>query len=145
LLLARDDPIAALPRLRRAWALWQELDSPYEAARTRVLVARACAALGDDDASRMELAAARAVFEELGAFPDLNATTADSDTTAGLLTAREREVLRLLATGATNRAIADRLVLSEKTVARHVSNLFGKLEVASRAAATAYAYEHGLV
>ena len=145
LLLARGDAIAALPRLRRAWSLWQELESPYEAARTRVLVARACAALGDDDASRMELAAARAVFEELGAFPDLSATSTDSDTSAGLLTTREREVLRLLATGATNRAIADRLVLSEKTVARHVSNLFGKLDVPSRAAATAYAYEHGLV
>jgi DNA-binding NarL/FixJ family response regulator len=143
--LAAGDPATALPRLRRAWSGWQELESPYEAARTRVLVARACAALGDEDASRMELAAARAVFEELGAFPDLAATTTEPDTTAGLLTAREREVLRLIATGASNRAIAERLVLSEKTVARHVSNLLGKLEVTSRAAATAYAYEHGLV
>ncbi|HEY2297857.1 MAG TPA: LuxR C-terminal-related transcriptional regulator [Jatrophihabitans sp.] len=145
LLLARGDPTAALPRLRRAWSLWQEVESRYEAARTRVLVAHACSALGDADAARMELAAARVVFEELGAFPDLTATTTGQDTTAGPLTAREREVLRLLATGATNRAIADRLVLSEKTVARHVSNLFGKIEVTSRAAATAYAYEHGLV
>ena len=144
LLLARGDPATALPGLRRAWSLWQEIDSPYEAARTRVLVARACAALGDEDACRMELAAACAVFEELGAFPDLAAASAAPDT-AGLLTAREREVLSLIATGATNRAIAERLVLSEKTVARHVSNLFGKLEVTSRAAATAYAYEHGLV
>jgi len=145
LLLAQGDPAAALPRLRRAWSLWQEVDSPYDAARSRVLVARACSALGDEDASRMELAAARAVFDELGALPDLTATSAEFDTTAGLLTAREREVLRLLATGASNRAIAERLVLSEKTVARHVSNLFGKLEVRGRAAATAYAYEHGLV
>jgi DNA-binding CsgD family transcriptional regulator len=145
LLLGRGDPAAALPRLRRAWSLWQEVESPYDAARTRVLVGRACAGLGDDDASRMELAAARGVFDELGALPDLTATAAEFDTTSGLLTAREREVLRLLATGATNRAIADRLVLSEKTVARHVSNLFGKLEVTSRAGATAYAYEHGLV
>jgi DNA-binding CsgD family transcriptional regulator/tetratricopeptide (TPR) repeat protein len=145
LLLAAGEPAAALPRLRRAWALWQEVDSPYEAARTRVLVARACAALGDEDASRMELAAARVVFEELGAFPDLTATTGEQPPATGSLTAREREVLQLIATGATNRAIADRLVLSEKTVARHVSNLFGKLGVTSRAAATAYAYEHGLV
>jgi DNA-binding CsgD family transcriptional regulator len=140
-LLARDDPAAALPRLRRAWSLWQEVDSPYDGARTRVLVARACAALGDEDACRMELSAARAVFEELGAFPDLAAAGAET----GGLTPREREVLRLLATGATNRAIADQLVLSEKTVARHVSNLFGKLDVTSRSAATAYAYEHGLI
>jgi DNA-binding CsgD family transcriptional regulator len=145
LLLERADPAAALPRLRRAWSLWQEVESPYEAARTRVLVAQACAALGDEDARRMELAAARAVFEDLGAFPDLTAATTGLDTTASPLTAREREVLRLLATGASNRAIADRLVLSEKTVARHVSNLLGKLEVTSRAAATAYAYQHGLV
>jgi ATP/maltotriose-dependent transcriptional regulator MalT len=145
LLLARDDPAAALPRLRRAWSLWQEVESPYDAARTRVFVARACSALGDEDASRMERAAARAVFDELGAFPDLTATNTEFDTTTGLLTAREREVLRLLATGASNRAIAERLVLSEKTVARHVSNLFGKLEVTSRAAATAYAYDHGLI
>jgi DNA-binding CsgD family transcriptional regulator len=145
LLLARDDPAAALPRLRRAWSLWQEVEFPYDAARTRVLVARACSALGDEDASRMELAAARAVFDELGAVPDLTATSTEFDAPAGLLTARELEVLRLLATGASNRAIAERLILSEKTVARHVSNLFGKLEVSSRAAATAYAYEHGLV
>lgn len=139
-LVARNHPELALPRLRRALSLWHEVGSPYDVARTRVLVAQACSALGDTDACRMERAAARAVFDELGARPDLAATTSDSG-----LTPREREVLRLLATGATNRTIADQLVLSEKTVARHVSNLFGKLDVTSRAAATAYAYEHGLV
>lgn len=141
-LLARSDAAEALPRLRRAWTLWQQIESPYEAARTRVLVAQACTALGDDEAGRMELAAAQAVFEELGAMPDI---TAMSTEPSGLLSPREREVLRLVATGATNRAIADRLVLSEKTVARHVSNVFGKLGVTSRSAATAFAYEHGLI
>jgi DNA-binding NarL/FixJ family response regulator len=85
------------------------------------------------------------VFEELGAVPDLAAIAAEFETAGELLTPREREVLRLLASGVTNRAIAEQLVLSEKTVARHVSNLFGKIDVTSRAAATAYAYEHGLV
>lgn len=145
LALARGDATAALPRLRRAWTLWQDVESPYDAARTRVLVARACMALGDDDACRMDVAAARAVFEELGAVPDLAAIAAEFETAGELLTPREREVLRLLASGVTNRAIAEQLVLSEKTVARHVSNLFGKIDVTSRAAATAYAYEHGLV
>ena len=130
---------AALPRLRRACALWQELDVPYEAARTRLLVADACAALGDHDGSAMETAAARAVFARLGA-----AESACPDP-RGPLSPRECEVLRLVATGVTNRVIAERLVLSEKTVARHVSNILAKLGITSRAAATAWAFEHGLV
>lgn len=143
-LLALDDPARALPHLRRAWTLWHECDAPYESARTRVLVASACGSLGDDDACRMERAAARAAFEELGASPDL-AGLCEPTAAEGPLTPREREVLRLLATGASNRAIAERLVLSERTVARHVSNIFAKLDLPSRAAATAYAYERGLV
>ena len=140
-LLAEGDARAALPRLRRAWSLWRQVEVPYEAARARLLVAEACRALGDDDAARMELDAARAALEGLGAAGDLAAL----DTAGfGPLSPREREVLRLLATGATNRMIAGRLFLSEKTVARHVSNIFGKLGVGSRAAATSYAYEHGL-
>lgn len=141
-LLAEGDARTALPRLRRAWTLWQRVEAPYEAARARLLVAEACRALGDDDAARMELEAARAALETLGAVLDLEGLEGRE---AGPLSPREREVLRLLATGVTNRVIAGRLFLSEKTVARHVSNIFGKLGVQSRAAATSYAYEHGLV
>ena len=143
-LLAEGDGAAALPELRHAWSLWQEVDAPYEAARTRVLVAEACRRLGDCDAERMELAAARAVFDDLGAVPDVATLARAAAADDGPLSVREREVLRLLATGATNRAIAEALFLSEKTVARHVSNIFGKLGVGSRSAATAYAFEHGL-
>lgn len=143
--LEEGDPAAALRHLRRAWTRWQELEAPYECARTRALVARACGRLGDTDACRMELAAARAVFDELGAAPDLVGLCGDPGTPDDPLSPREREVLRLLATGATNRAIADRLVLSDRTVARHVSNIFIKLDLSSRAAATAFAYQHGLV
>ncbi|MGZ0146263.1 LuxR C-terminal-related transcriptional regulator [Kribbella sp. WER1] len=142
-LIACGDPRQAIPPLRRAWSLWQQLETPYEAARTRLLVARACRALGDGDAAQMELDSARAVFERLGAVADLAAL--DDPRRAGGLSPRELEVLRLLATGATNRGVADQLFLSERTVARHVSNIFGKLGVSSRAAATAYAYSHGLM
>jgi DNA-binding CsgD family transcriptional regulator len=146
--LANGDPRAALPLLRRAWSLWQEVDVPYEAARTRAKVGAACRALGDDDAARMELDAARTAFEQLGAAADLAAlegTAGDTARPGHPLSSREREVLALVAQGHTNRAIATRLFLSEKTVARHLSNIFAKLNVGSRAAATAYAYEHGLV
>ena len=146
--LADGNPRAALPQLRRAWSLWQEVDVPYETARTRVKVSAACRMLGDEDAARMELDAARTVFEQLGATADLAALDgADGPAPAHghSLSSREREVLALVAQGHTNRAIAIRLFLSEKTVARHLSNIFAKLGVGSRAAATAYAYEHGLV
>ena len=146
-LLERGQAADALRRLRQAWGLWQPLGAAYEAAQTRVLVGRACRALGDEDAARMELAAARSVFEDLGAAPDVVAVDdliAPAGAGSGGLSPRELEVLRLVATGATNRAIAGTLMLSEKTVARHVSNIFVKLGVASRAAATAYAYENRL-
>ncbi len=147
---ARD----AIPELRRASALWRQEQAPYEGAHTRVLLGAACAALGDEDGARMETAAAAAVFERLGAVVDVAALDAapvspaggssrNGDRAAGhSLTARELEVLRLVATGATNRQIADALVLSEKTVARHLANIFGKLGVSTRAAATAYAFRH---
>lgn len=144
LLLAQGSPSEALAPLRRAWTWWDELEAPYEAARTRVLVARACHELGDTDACQMEIAAARGVFQRLGATVDLMALGGDARSSLDGLTPRECEVLRLVATGATNRVIAERLFLSEKTVARHLSNIFEKLGVPSRAAATAYAYEHHL-
>jgi DNA-binding CsgD family transcriptional regulator len=148
-LLLEGDARAALGALRQAWTVWQELEVPYEAARVRVLIGLACRKLGDRDGAEMELDAARRVFQELGARADLARAQALSGkgaaTPAGGLTPRELEVLRLVATGKTNRAIAADLVLSEKTVARHVSNIFSKLGLSSRAAATAYAYEHDLV
>jgi DNA-binding CsgD family transcriptional regulator len=147
--VAHREPAAALPELRRALQLWQELGAPYEAARARVLVARACADLGDEDGAALELGAARTVFEELGARPDVARTDAlrPSSATADThgLSPREQQVLRLVASGETNKAIAAALVLSERTIDRHVSNIYAKLRVSSRAAATAYAYEHGLL
>jgi DNA-binding CsgD family transcriptional regulator len=145
--LAEGAPEQASAPLRRALQLWRELDVPHEAARTRVLIASACRALGDEDAATMELDAARQVFVELGAVPDVarvDGLRARSRQPGGL-SPRELEVVRLLAAGRSNQAIATELVLSEKTVARHVSNIFAKLGVRSRTAAAAYAFEHGLV
>jgi DNA-binding CsgD family transcriptional regulator len=145
-LLAEGEAIEALRCLRRAWAAWRDLDAPYPAACCRVLMGRAFRALGDETAAMSEFDVARAAFLDLGAEPDLAALAVLAGTTAsGPLTARETEVLRLVSAGLTNRAIAARLYLSEKTVARHLSNIFAKLGLPSRAAATAYAYEHGLV
>lgn len=148
-LFAEGDARAACVALRRSWVAWHELDAPYEAARVRLQMARACSQLGDHDTAKMELDAARGVFEELGSAPALEQVREIMGRTPtfspGGLTPREVEVLRLLATGATNREIADALVISDKTVARHVSNMFTKLGLSSRAAATAYAYQHDLV
>ena len=148
-LLLEGDARAALGALRHAWSAWRELEVPYEAARVRVLIGLACRELEDEETAEMELDAARSVFEQLGAVPDLARAQALSRESpakpAGGLTARELDVLRLVATGKTNRSIAADLFLSEKTVARHVSNIFTKLGLSSRAAATAYAYEHDLV
>jgi DNA-binding NarL/FixJ family response regulator len=138
----------ALTPLRQAWREWQALDAPYEAARTRVPLARACRALGDDENADLEIDAARAAFERLGAQPDLarlDALIRHPERDPHGLTPREREVIALVATGKTNRAIAASLSISEKTVARHVANIFTKLGISSRAAATAYAYEHDLL
>lgn len=147
--LAGGDGRGALPVLRQAWKLWQELEAPYEGAQARVLIARACRSLGDDETAAFEVDAARAVFEQLGAAPDLvgvhSLTGAGVSSDPGGLSARELQVLRLLAAGQSNKAIAAELVLSKRTVDRHVSNIFTKLRVSSRAAATAYAYEHQLV
>ncbi len=149
IMLADGDDRAACVALRRAWTIWQELDAPYEAARVRLMMADACTRLSDHDTAGMELDAARRVFEQLGAAPALAKLAELSgrprQSAPGGLTPREVDVLRLVATGASNREVADRLVLSEKTVARHMSNIFTKLGVTSRAAATAYAYQHELV
>jgi DNA-binding CsgD family transcriptional regulator len=147
--LADGDARAALVSLRQAWHAWQELEAPYDAARARVLLGLACRALGDDDAAALELEAARDVFTQLGAAPDLDrveslaSRTASSD--AHGLTARELQVLRLVAAGKSNREIASTLVISEHTVARHLQNMFTKLGLSSRTAATAFAFEHDLV
>lgn len=147
--LAEGDARAALVSLRRAWQVWQEIDAPYLAARARILVALACRAVGDDDGCTLELEAARTVLRQLGAAPDVIRLDTLAREAARLpahgLSPRELQVLQLVATGKSNRGIAAELAISEKTVARHVSNIFTKLGVSSRSAATAYAYEHALV
>jgi DNA-binding CsgD family transcriptional regulator len=147
--LADGDAQAALGSLRRAFEAWRHTEAPYETARVRVLLGMACRAFGDEEGAGLELNAARAVFERLGATPDLARIDAlTKDVSPGHphgLTPRELQVLRLVATGKTNKTIAAELFLSEKTVDRHVSNIFNKLDVPSRSAATAYAYEHKLI
>jgi DNA-binding CsgD family transcriptional regulator len=150
--LADGDAYAALAALRRALGLWQELRAPYPAAKTRVALALACRALGDEDGAALELEAAGAAFARLEAAPDVAHVDAlrarpppAAPGAARGLTRRELEVLRCVATGQTNRQIAAELTLSEKTVDRHVSNIFAKLDVPSRTAATAYAFRHRLL
>jgi len=152
-MLAEGDARGAIDPLRHAHDEWQRVGAPYLSARIRLLLARAFQALGDHDGAQLELDAAKKVFVQLGAVPDVAAIEAmgaaahpEARTTKGAhgLSARELEVLRLVASGKTNKAIADALFLSEKTIDRHVSNIFVKLNVSSRAAATAWAYQHGL-
>jgi DNA-binding CsgD family transcriptional regulator len=152
--LAEGDASGAIDPLRRAQEVWQRVGAPYLSARIRLLMARAFQALGDVDGTLLELDAARKIFVQLGAVPDVVATEAmanparagaASTVDAHGLSARELEVLRLVAAGKTNKVIASELFLSEKTVDRHVSNIFVKLDVPSRAAATAWAYQHHLV
>ncbi|HSU35609.1 MAG TPA: LuxR C-terminal-related transcriptional regulator, partial [Propionibacteriaceae bacterium] len=143
---ADGDGAGALPELRRAWQLWTTLDAPYEAARARVIIGMVLREMGDEDSAIAELTAARRTFTTLGAEPSLRELKRllPGELPAGL-TAREVEVLRLVAIGKSNPAIATELVLSEKTVARHLSNIFGKIDVSSRTAAAAYAFEHRLI
>jgi DNA-binding NarL/FixJ family response regulator len=153
--LADGDARAAVHALRRAHEVWQRVGARYLSARIRVLLAHAFRALGDEDGAALEIEAAKKVFVELGAAPDVRAAAAMARPAAAAtaepspdthgLSARELEVLRLVASGKTNKAIAGELFLSEKTVDRHVSNIFGKLNVSSRSAATAWAYRHHLV
>ena len=146
--LAQGDPRAALGSLRHAVEAWQELEAPYEIARSRELIGLACRALGDEEAAALDLGAARAAFEELKAAPDaarVAALTAPARARPHGLSAREVEVLRLVAAGRSNRQIAAELVISEHTVARHLQNIFAKLDVSSRTAAASFAFEHELV
>ncbi|MGH2636595.1 MAG: response regulator transcription factor [Actinomycetota bacterium] len=146
--LAEGDVSGALERLRHAVAIWQEVRLPYETARARMLYGIAIRESGNEEDAGLELRAALAAFERLGAIPDAARVTGLLSEPTVLprgLTPREAEVLRLVATGRTNRDIAVELVLSEHTVARHLQNIFAKIEVTSRAAATAFAFEHGLV
>ena len=134
--LADGDAATALELARHACRAWQQLGAPYDTARARTLVGLACRALGDEDSARLELAAGSGMLAELGVAPERHAHD---------LTARELEVLRLVAAGKTNREIAGELVISEHTVARHLQNIYAKLRVSSRTAATAFAFEHELV
>ncbi|HEY6647486.1 MAG TPA: response regulator transcription factor, partial [Mycobacterium sp.] len=138
-LLGAGDAPAALVALRRAARDWSELDAPYERARTRLLIADACDALTDFDTAEMERRAARSTLAALGG------DIAPQRELAPGLTTREAEVLTLVARGKTNRAIAAELYISEKTVASHLNHIFTKLGLASRSAATAYAYQHDLM
>jgi DNA-binding CsgD family transcriptional regulator len=150
LALAEADPGGALPLLRRAVAIWQEQDAPHEVAKLNVLIGEACHALADHDGALLQFSAARETFERLDARPDLArldriVAGRDPGSETHGLTPREIEVLRLLARGRANRAIANELHLSERTVHRHVSNIFTKLDVDSRTAAVAYGIKYRLV
>jgi DNA-binding CsgD family transcriptional regulator len=151
-LLAEHEPQRALAPLRDALTLWQDLGTPYEAARVRMLIGQACHAVGDLDGARLEWECAFRIFREFGAAPALahveSLTQGLSETgppQTAPLTPRELQVLRLVAKGKSNRLIARELRISEKTVARHISNIFTKLDLPSRSAATAYAFTHYLV
>ena len=147
--LAGGEPLAALSAFRRAADLWQALDAPYESARVQEGIGLACRDLGDAESAAMSLEAARDAFERLGAAPDarrLDAIVGRPPAGAGgPQCARGRKCSGSLAGGKSNRAIATDLGISERTVDRHVSNLYTKLDVSSRAAATAFAYEHDLI
>ncbi|HEX5729158.1 helix-turn-helix transcriptional regulator [Microbacterium sp.] len=145
-LLEEGDAHGALAEARRASSLWRDLDVPFELAQCRSLIARAHRVLEDAASADVEFQAARAIFTQLGATPSVRELDVAGRTPGDApLTGREVEVLRLVASGLTNKAIAAELYLSEKTVARHLGNIFAKLDLASRAAATAYAYQHRLV
>lgn len=148
-LIAEGDLEAALVSLRNARNYWEELKVPYETARVRTLIATIFRHMGDVDSARMELEAARWTFQQLNAVPDIARIDRIFQSTKAKgskdLTHRERQVLQLVADGKSNKSIADKLFISERTVERHLSNLFTKLEVSSRTEATALAYKHRLL
>lgn len=134
-LLAEGQPEEALAVLREACSGWRALQAVHECAKVRLLLAQAYQVLGDLDAAARERMAAGKALVPVGV-----ATLPLPDG----LTAREVEVLALVAGGRTNREVAAELVLSEKTVARHLSNIFAKLGITSRTAAAAYAFDRGI-
>jgi DNA-binding CsgD family transcriptional regulator len=148
-LLAEGDIEGASTSLRQACETWRELEMPYEQAQTCLLLVAVCENRGDQDGRRLEIETARRLFTQLSAEPCLARLAERSERAShqrvGSLSEREAQVLRLLAAGKTNRAIADELFISEKTVARHVSNIFDKLGVSSRSGATAWAFQHNLI
>jgi DNA-binding CsgD family transcriptional regulator len=148
-LYGEDKEQLAVAKLTESWRLWCELQAPYEASRDQLLMGRACRKLGDEEHALLEFSAARQTFERLGAAHDLSLAEAllpsEVRKSRDLLTEREVQVLRLVASGLTNKRVASKLNISEKTVARHLSNIFVKLDLRSRTAAAAYAYDHDLV
>ena len=144
--LAAGEPARAVAPLREAIRWWHELDAPYDGARARILLSEACTLLGDEDAGRLELDAAAATLERLGALVDLRRIDGRRPDAQppGRLTPREAEVLAFVAEGDTNRQVAARLVISEKTVARHLANVYRKLDVSTRTGAAAWARRNGL-
>jgi len=147
-LLGSGEPQQALISLRESWTLWQRLEAPFESARVRVLLGRACEQLGDQETATVHVEAAASVFERLGAAAELARLRGGNRPRTGAaveLSNRERQVLSLVAAGKTNRQIAADLGISEHTVARHVSNIFDKIGVSSRTAAGAFAFENELV
>jgi DNA-binding CsgD family transcriptional regulator len=147
--LAEGDARAALTSLRRAFEEWQRVEAPYAAACVRMLMGVACRSLGDEETAGLEFGAARTAFQELGAAPDLarldTLENRQASTHRAPLTTRELQVLRLVAAGKTNKAIATELSLSGRTIDRHVGNILTKLDVPSRAGATAFAYRYKLL
>jgi ATP/maltotriose-dependent transcriptional regulator MalT len=147
-LVAEGNAREALEELRKSLIVWCELQAPYEASRVRFLMALAYRKLGDEENALLELNEVRQAFKRLGATAEVSRVDLllkDTAKGTGPLTQREVQVLRLVASGMTNRKIANKLFISEKTVARHLSNIFTKLDLSSRTAATAYAYDHKLV
>lgn len=157
LLLAGGEAQAALGPLRAALEAWQQLDTPYEAAQVRLLLVVACRQLKDHDRAQLECDVAREAFEQLGAAPALaqldrlladapgGAESSSESSVSRAVTDRELQVLRLVAGGQTNRGIAAELAISERTVERHITNIFTKLGVSNRTAAAAHAFDHGLL
>ena len=145
--LAQDHVREALDPLRTALQAYGELEAPYDAARVRVLMADAFERLGDAQAAEAERDSAVAVFGQLGARQQLRllANGKQPPHLAVGLTDREAEVLSQIAAGSSNKEVAAALVISEKTVARHLANIYLKLGVSSRTAAASWVYRHGMV